>query len=260
MTPPLGGTATSTVTDARGRTVEMRHYKGGVPTGDYDSTTYGYNRRNLLERVTDVAGNRWEYGYDGRGRQIRFDDPDKGRTTSEYDDAGRLTATTDARGTKLAYTYDDLGRKTGVYRDSPTGARLAGWTYDTTPLPGGVKAKGRLSSSTRYLGSDAYTVSTTGYTEDYKPTDTSVTIPLAEGPLAGTYQFGTRYNPDGSPDQTFGPNQDGVSQMPPGLAAVTGVALQRNGQTRFGERSNKRFLTIDERRDLSAEVRADDLD
>jgi hypothetical protein len=38
------------------------------------------------------------------------------------------------------------------------------------------------------------------------------------------------------------------------------VALQRNGQIRSGERSNKRLLTIDERRDLPAEVRADNLD
>jgi RHS repeat-associated protein len=200
VTPPAGGTATSTVVDGRGRTVELRRYHGGTPAGPFDATTYGYNNKNLLARVTDAAGNRWEYGYDVRGRQIRFDDPDKGRTTSTYDDAGQVTSSTDARGVTLAYAYDELGRRTGVFTGSLTGTRLAGWTYDTTKLPNGVTpAKGQPSSSTRHVGSDAYTVATTGYTESYQPTGTAVTIPAAEAGLAGTYQFRTTYNPDGSP-------------------------------------------------------------
>ena len=43
VTPPSGGTATSTVSDARGRNVQVRQYHGPTPTpstpGSWDTTT-----------------------------------------------------------------------------------------------------------------------------------------------------------------------------------------------------------------------------
>jgi YD repeat-containing protein len=47
-TPPEGATATSTVADARGRTVELRQYQAPSPTGPYDSTMYEYDRKGQL--------------------------------------------------------------------------------------------------------------------------------------------------------------------------------------------------------------------
>ncbi len=204
VTPPAGGTATSTVTDARDRTVELRQFHAATPTGAYDRTTYAFNRKGQLVRVTDPAGNQWRYGYDLRGRRTRVDDPDQGTTTSEYDDTDQLTSTTDARGQKLAYTYDALGRKTAVYKDAVDPAnRLAGWVYDTL-------AKGHLTSSTRYLNGDAYTVAVRGYTSRYDPTGAVITIPAAEQGLAGTYTFQTSYKPDGSPAATIFPAAGGL--------------------------------------------------
>ncbi|GMA23789.1 hypothetical protein GCM10025864_15480 [Luteimicrobium album] len=130
--------------------------------------------------MKDPAGNTWAYTYDVRGRQISAKDPDKGTTTTTYDNAGQVTSTKDARGKTLWYVYDALGRKTEERDTSATGTVLAKWTYDTL-------AKGQLTSSTSYAGSNAYTTAVTGYDNAYQPLGQSVTIPASEGKLAGTY-------------------------------------------------------------------------
>jgi YD repeat-containing protein len=89
VTPPAGGTATSTATDAQGRTIELRQYQAPTPTGSYDATTYDYDRKGQLVGVTDPAGNQWSYVYDLRGRQTELHDPDTGWTRLQYDDANR---------------------------------------------------------------------------------------------------------------------------------------------------------------------------
>jgi RHS repeat-associated protein len=205
VTPPAGGTATSTLTDGRGRTVELRQYRGGTPTGPYDATRYAYGRKNVLATVTDPAGNTWTYTYDLRGRKTRVDDPDQGTQTMTYNDDGTLATVTDSRGTTLAYTYDTLNRKTAEYLGSTTGTKLAEWTYDTL-------AKGQLTSSTRYDNGNAYTTAVTSYTADYQPRGTTVTIPAAEGALAGTYTYSMTYKVDGSPSTTTVPAAGGLPQ------------------------------------------------
>ncbi|GFJ87002.1 RHS repeat-associated core domain-containing protein [Phytohabitans rumicis] len=191
VTPPAGGTATTTVTDARGRAVELRQYRGGTPDGGYDATTYGHTPAGQLARVTDPAGNTWHFGYDLRGHPTTMDDPDKGPSTLAYDVAGQLTGSTDARGVTLSYAYDALGRRTSVKNGAST---LAEWTYDTA-----TKGKGQPASSTRYAGGAAYTRTVAGYTPLYQPDEISVTIPAAEQGLAGTYTTYYSYNVDGSP-------------------------------------------------------------
>jgi RHS repeat-associated protein len=186
--PPDGQTATTTITDARDRTVELRQYKGGSPTGLYDATKYTYWPTGQQATVTDAAGNVWKDEYDIAGRRIKAQAPDTGTTLYGYDAMDRLTSLTDARGKNLTYTYDDLGRRTAVREGTAT---LASWTYDTV-------AKGRLTSSTRFVGAAAYTSAFTGYDPQYRPTGTSVTIPAAEGALAGTYTTTMSYNLDGT--------------------------------------------------------------
>lgn len=53
--PPIGGTPTTTITDARERTTEIRQHKGDGPNGDYDSTTYSYGLTGQLSKVTDSS-------------------------------------------------------------------------------------------------------------------------------------------------------------------------------------------------------------
>jgi RHS repeat-associated protein len=199
VTPPAGATATSTVVDEHGRTVELRQYHGPRPTptvpDSYDATTYAIDRKGRQTRVTDAAGNHWDYAYDLRGRQVRVDDPDKGPTTMAYDDAGQVVATTDARQQTTATTYDALGRRTSVRDGSASGPKRAEWVYDTV-------ARGVPYSSTRYAGGNAYTTTVTAVDAGYRPLSTTVSIPAAEGPLAGAYTYATTYKADGSPDTT----------------------------------------------------------
>ncbi|MFJ5123150.1 DddA-like double-stranded DNA deaminase toxin [Kitasatospora sp. NPDC088548] len=195
VTPPSGSTPISTVTDARGRTTAAWQYRTAIATGnpaDADTTTYGYTATGLTSQRKDSSGNTWNYTYDLRGRQVSASDPDTGVTQTFYDANSRIDHTTDAKGGTLAYTYDLLGRKTGSYNGSIAPAnQLASWTYDTL-------VKGQATSSTRYVGGAsgaAYTSAVTGYDTAYRPLGSSVTIPAAEGALAGTYTTTNTYSP-----------------------------------------------------------------
>lgn len=201
--PPAGATPTTTILDAQGRKSALRQYKGSTPSGDYDETRYSYNGLDRLTGMTDAAGNPWSYAYDLLGRQTSRVDPDAGTTTSTYDNAGQLTTTTDSRGEVLARVYDPLGRLEELRDDTTSGALRASYVYDTL-------AKGQLTSSTRHVGANAYTTTITGYTDLYAPTGTAVTIPAAEGALAGTYTAEATYNPDGSPATTTPPTAGGL--------------------------------------------------
>jgi RHS repeat-associated protein len=195
--PPTGGTPTTTITDALGRTTALRQYHNAADVGSddhtlFDQVTYHYNRKGQQDSWSDNAGNTWTAGFDLLGRQTASHDPDKGDSTSAYDDSGDLLSTKDGRGQILTYDYDSLGRKIVEHADSPTGPALAGWTYDP---PG---AKGQLASSSRFVGSDEYKI-TIGYTPMYLPASQTYTIPASQGTLAGSYPVKHTYKLDGSP-------------------------------------------------------------
>jgi RHS repeat-associated protein len=197
VTPPAGGTATTTISDADGQTTELRQYTSGTPTGSYDATKYTYGPGGQLAGVTDAAGNTWKYSYDVRGRKISATDPDRGTTTYTYDDGDQVLTSTDARGVTLANSYDALGRHTGLFDGSTSGPKRVEWKYDT--LANGTVVKGALASSTRYVGNSAYSLAVSGYDAAYRPLGTTATIPSVEGGLAGIYQVNTGYTATGQP-------------------------------------------------------------
>ncbi|GAB1646763.1 RHS repeat domain-containing protein [Krasilnikovia sp. MM14-A1259] len=203
VTPPAGGTATSTVTDARDHTIQLRQYRGATPTpqtpGSWDATTYNYDRRGNQTSVVDTLGNDWTYTYDARGRQTVVDDPDKGTTSYTYDNAGNVLTQTDARGKKVAYLYDTLNRRRASYDNQVGGTLRAQWIYDTV-------AKGQLSQSTRMVGSAAYQIKVLDYNDRYKPGNVQVIIPQSETGLAGTYTYTNTYNDDDSIKSTSIPS------------------------------------------------------
>ncbi|WP_077003638.1 RHS repeat-associated core domain-containing protein [Saccharothrix sp. ALI-22-I] len=204
VTPPAGGTATSTMTDASGRTTALRQYHGSTPSGTFDATTYGYTRKGELETITDPAGNRWTYDYDLRGRKRTVSDPDKGTTAHAHNDAGELVSVTDADNRTLTFSYDALGRRTAVHAGSVLRSE---WVYDTV-------AKGHLTRSTRVEGANRYTREITGYTPDYKPSGVTYTIPVGETGLAGTYTYGHTYTASGLLETTTLPDLDGDGGLP----------------------------------------------
>ncbi|MGW5098783.1 RHS repeat-associated core domain-containing protein [Streptomyces nodosus] len=193
--PPVGGTATTALTDARGRTTELRQHVARISEAAYDTTKYTYTPRGELLRLTDTAGNTWNYTYDLLGRQLTSVDPDKGTTTSTYDDRGQLVTIKDARSGSPAlwHGYDNLGRQTELREGSATGKLRASWTYDTV-----TNGKGQPAESTRYVDGSAYTTKVTQYDRLYRPVRTTVVIPDREGDLLkGTYQTATSYRPSG---------------------------------------------------------------
>lgn len=181
--PPKGGTATTVVTDARGRTTDRLEYTDAARTSS-QKTHYTYGKWDEPLTVTDPAGNAWTYGFDARGQQTDIDDPDKGKSHITYDDLGRTVAVEDARGITLNTTYDDLGRKTALKKGS---SLLAKWTYDTV-------AKGQPASSIRYIDGKEYASAVNSYNDAYQPTSSTVTIPADAGALAGTYTWTYGYN------------------------------------------------------------------
>lgn len=203
--PPAGATATTTVFDTRGRTKELRQYFGDSPTGGYDATRYTYTPDGQPLTVTDPAGNVWRSEYDELGRLKKSTDPDKGVTTLGYNDFDELVSSTDSRGTTLTTSYDGFGRPAEV-RDTTGGGSVlrTSYTYDTLKL-------GLPTSTTRWVGSDAYKQEVAEYDSMLRPTKTRYVIPLAEGALAGTYEFGASYNVDGSIATSSMPGAGGLA-------------------------------------------------
>ncbi|WP_107431010.1 polymorphic toxin-type HINT domain-containing protein [Streptomyces lydicus] len=192
--PPEGGTATTTVTDARGQTTQLLQHHTRAADAPAETTRYTYTPAGKLESVTDPAGNKWAYQYDQLGNQTWSNDPDKGVTKAAFDDRGQPISNEDANGDVLATVYDGLGRKTELHDKTPDGPLRAKWVYDT--LAG---AKGQLAESTRYLNGKPYTTKVTQYDTLYRPQRTATVIPDSEGALAGTYQAGTSYYGNGLP-------------------------------------------------------------
>ncbi|MGA4987204.1 RHS repeat-associated core domain-containing protein [Nonomuraea bangladeshensis] len=184
VTPPGGG-KTVTVSDAFDRTVRTEEWKDASTHHD---TTYEYSAAGNLSKITDAGGNVRTFTYDWLNRRTAATDPDAGGSTYGYDAAGRQVWAVDGNGAKVSNVYDELGRQTSQWSGEPqTGTKLAEWTYD------GV-AKGYPSTSTRYVGGNAYTDAVTAYDNSYHPTATKLTIPGVEGALAGEYVFTAAYD------------------------------------------------------------------
>jgi RHS repeat-associated protein len=190
VTPPAGGTPTTSVTDARGQVTELWQYKGATASGDHDVTRYSYSTAGKLATATDAAGNTWRWHHDLRGRLVKSEDVDRGVTEMTYDAANRLTTSKDARGTVLTQEYDAAGRKTAVKSGATV---LAKFEYDTAEY-----GKGLPASSTRYVNGNAYVSKILSYTELNKPLAAEVHVPDAEGPLRGVYTRWYTYSPDGT--------------------------------------------------------------
>ncbi|PWI43707.1 hypothetical protein CK485_16480 [Streptomyces sp. ICBB 8177] len=252
-TPPAGGTATSTFTNALGQTTATWSYDDSpTPTGnakDAVATTYTYTPAGQISTMSDNAGNQWSYHYDLLGEETQQSDPDTGTTTfDKYDDTGDLLQTTDPRGQVLSYAYDDLGRKTAEYSGNwsatPDASKeLASWSYDSL-------ADGYPTSSTRYVGGasgDAYTEAVTGYNTAYQPTGSSVTIPAdagfpgnGTGSTSNTYSTTTEYSPNvGLLAQTDYGKDGGLPQESVGYSYdLQGLVVGFGGNTAYLDNVN----------------------
>ncbi|MGO4301975.1 RHS repeat domain-containing protein [Leifsonia sp. RAF41] len=215
VTPPSGGTLSSTITNSRGQKTALTQYPGPIAAGGGLTTQYEFSPTGRMSAMVDPAGNRWSWAYDVQGNQVSAVDPDSGTSASTFDAAGNQLTSTDARGQTLAYAYDALNRKTAQYSGDVAGPLLASWTFDTV-------AKGQLSSSSSYTGSVAgkpglaYTKSVTAYDDLYHPTSWKVSIPAGAPAFGGTSYTVT---------STYTTNGVGLSQQV--LPAIGGLPAER---------------------------------
>ncbi|MFF4181276.1 RHS repeat-associated core domain-containing protein [Streptomyces sp. NPDC001750] len=197
--PPVGGTPTTTLTNARGQTTEMRHYKGaspvtGGPPSGYDTTTYAYTAAGQLAQLTDAKGNIWKYIYDQRGRRTEAQDPDTGTTKTTYDDADQVLSSTDSRNKTISTVYDKLGRTMTTWDGAPTtGTKLTERRYDKAGWLGKEYASLRYISDTEYFATVVQSMD-----DFYRPLKTAYSVPASQGALAGIYTFTAAYNRDGT--------------------------------------------------------------
>ncbi|HUN31222.1 MAG TPA: RHS repeat-associated core domain-containing protein [Trebonia sp.] len=218
VTPPAGGTATTTYVNGIGKTSYLYQYHAAAPpatppapgtasspgSSGWDETAYTYTPSGQQATITDPAGkDTWTYGYNLLGQQTSAADPDAGDTTSTYDPDGNLTSVTrlgagSGGSTTTSYTYDPDGRKTAEY-DTTGGAAEAGsdevaaWTYDTL-------AAGQPYQSISYTGGTSgtsYTESVTGYNSLGLPQGEQLKI-SGTGPWAGSYKETYGYTPYGN--------------------------------------------------------------
>ena len=232
--PPAGGTPTSTVSDALGRTTELDSYTsapavntstaGNITTvtisgGTTQATDYSYNHRGELSDVKDAAtGEDWSRGYNLLGQVTSSADPNSGTTSMSYDPNGNLTGTTDADGHNLTYSYDALNRKTGEY-DGPSTAspQLASWAYDNSnnAVPAMTDPAGHLTTETSYSGGNAYTIQQKGFNVFGESLGETDTLPSSEGALAGSYTLTHTYTATtGLPDTDGYPASPGAGTLP----------------------------------------------
>jgi RHS repeat-associated protein len=216
--PPTGGTPTTTVTDAAGQMVELRHWRGdkpGVtgPDAGYTATEYTYTPSGQLETVTDSDGNVWTYKYDQLDRKIESIDPDSGTTTVEYNELDQPVSTTDARGETISTVYDDLGRPLSTWEGAPnSGTKLTETRYDKQGLLGVAWANFRYTDTGDYFATVIQTFNTF-----YQPVRTTYSVPESEGDLAGYYSFTTGYNSDGTVRSYGMPAAGGLQAEPIGI-------------------------------------------
>ncbi|UQX03669.1 ricin-type beta-trefoil lectin domain protein [Streptomyces sp. RerS4] len=258
-TPLKGSSASKTWTDPLGRTSAVEHATSTDLT-TWNRTSYSYDVRRKLSKVTDAAGNSWTYGYDARGRKTSSEDPDTGRSEFGFNNLDQQVWTKDSSGRTQYTTYDALGRTTEVRDNAADGPLVASFTFDT--LTG---AKGKPVSSTRYEGATAYKSEVTGYDAEYRPTGSKITIPdvPATKGLAGTYVYSTTYTPTGKVQSTTLPatpgglaaeklvtryDSDGMPQSMSGLAWYTAdVKYSPYGEilrTASGNAPNRVWTTV----------------
>jgi RHS repeat-associated protein len=243
--PPSGGTPTSTVTDALGRTAELDSYtaaptvntstSGGITTvtitgGTSQATDYNYNHRGWLSGITDAAtGEQWSRTYNLLHEVITATAPNSGTTSMSYDPNANLTGTTDAGNHSLTWAYDALNRKTGEFDGTSASApQLASWVYDNANNVAGVtNPVGHLTTETSYSGGNAYTIQQTGFNNFGESLGETVTLPGTEGALAGGYTLSHTYS------ATTGLPLKDIYPASPGGAALPGETVTHGYETGF---------------------------
>ncbi|MFI5620300.1 ricin-type beta-trefoil lectin domain protein [Streptomyces sp. NPDC051567] len=183
---PSGAPSYRVYTDALGRSARVDTFTDAGRTG-FTSMRYEYDTRGQMVKAShsEDPTHPWTWGFDQRGRMETANDPDTGTSRTTYDRYDRPVTATNARGVTTWTDYDELSRPKQLRLGGATGTLLADFTYDSV-----TGAKGLPATATRYTDGLAYTQKVNGYTEDYQPTSTTLTLPQS---IADTWGLQSSY-------------------------------------------------------------------
>ncbi|WP_370416863.1 ricin-type beta-trefoil lectin domain protein [Streptomyces fradiae] len=198
---PQGDSSYRVWTDALGRTTRTDTFNPAAP-GGFTSTRYEFDPHGQLVKATASADQThpWTWTYNHDGQVETATDPDAGTSRNTYDAFGRVLTTENARGVKVWNGYDELSRPKEARENDAAGKLLSSFTYDT--VSGG---KGMPATATRYTDGEAYTQAVNGYTKEYQPTATTLTLPQSIVDTWGfkkDYRYDYTYNDRGMLDET----------------------------------------------------------
>jgi YD repeat-containing protein len=211
---PTGGVSETVHTDTIGHTVAYDQYSSApvlhtpantftgtfyVTGGTVVSTVYDYDSRGNQTTAVQAGGPTWTSTFDMLGHLTSKVDADAGTLTRlTYDADGNVLQSTSSRGKTISYQYDALDRKTASYASAVAAQapanQLASWVYDNSnnAIPGMKYPVGQLTTATSYVGGTggaAYVRQQKNFNIFGESTGVTVTIPAAEGSLAGQYTF-----------------------------------------------------------------------
>ncbi|WP_240676743.1 ricin-type beta-trefoil lectin domain protein [Streptomyces sp. B27] len=186
---PSGSASYRVYSDALGRTARVDTFTN-TARDEYTSMRYAYDARGQLAKADHSADRSrpWTWTYDRRGRLDTATDPDSGATVTKYDSRDRPKTVTNARNITTWTEYDELSRPTKQRLGGETGALLSEYAYDDAP--GG---KGLPSSVKRYTDGLPYELKVGGFTSDYQPTSTTLSLPPS---IASTWGVSASYRYD----------------------------------------------------------------
>jgi RHS repeat-associated protein len=285
---PTGGVTQTTMTDPLGRTSELDQYTSAptlhspsspytgyytVSDGSTQATAYGFDAHGFQSSVTQGSGPTWTTTHNLLGQVTARTDPDAGAATGiTYDGDGNQVQLTDARGKTVSFTYDALNRRTGEYLSTvagqiagPTGNQLAALVYDNSnnAVSSMTYPKGHLTTSQSFWNGNTYTTQQKNFNVFGESTGVIVTLPAAEGGLAGSYTFSKVYTPTtglplkdiypaagGLPSETVLHGYAGALDLPNTVGGLTGYdqgttydAFGRVNQQTLGAGTNLAYIT-----------------
>ncbi len=170
---PSGSASYRVYSDALGRTARVDTFTN-TARDEYTSMRYAYDERGQLVKADHSADRSrpWTWTYDRRGRLDTATDPDSGATVTKYDSRDRPETVTNARGIKTWTGYDELSRPTQQRLNDKNGTLLSEYAYDDA-----TGGKGLPSSVKRYTDGLPYELKVGGFTSDYQPTSTTLSLP-----------------------------------------------------------------------------------
>lgn len=92
-----------------------------------DVTTWEYNERNQVTKMTNALGEATAYEYDPQGNLIKATEPNNAVTTSVFNSQGQMISMTDAEGRVTFFEYDAYGNRNKI--TDPKGG-ITSITYD----------------------------------------------------------------------------------------------------------------------------------